>query len=179
MEPLIKLPETAKARIETREAEAEDQLNRVKRACEQKVANARSQWGGYFDLNRETLRDAVEQARAYIDAAVQLAAEYEFMAHATEYRQLLRDPSELRPVLVSLRDAIIKNYGEHVREGIQSKEAEQMEKALRDWNSEPEVEVEYTAPILVGDAAFWRARRNDFREYNTGDNSLLSADWIR
>lgn len=34
MDPLIELPEQAKARIKAREAEAEDQFNRVKEACE-------------------------------------------------------------------------------------------------------------------------------------------------
>src|SRR5579862_4991832 len=92
MDPLIELPEQAKARIKAREAEAEDQFNRVKEACEQDMANARSQWGGYFDLHREQLTDAIEEARACIEAAVGISAQYVFVAHATEYRQFLRDP---------------------------------------------------------------------------------------
>jgi hypothetical protein len=52
-----------------------------------------------------------------------------------------------------------------------------MERASEDWNTDSELEIEYAAPLLAGDASFWRARRNDFREYNTGANSLLSVDW--
>jgi hypothetical protein len=91
MNPLIELPEPAKARIKAREAEAEDQLDRVKGACEQDVANARSQWGGNIDLRQEKLRDAVAQAHARIDEAKILSAQYVFLGHAIEYRNVLRD----------------------------------------------------------------------------------------
>jgi hypothetical protein len=108
MDPLLELPEPVKARIKAREAEAEDQFNRVKEACEQDMANARSQWGGYFDLHREQLTDAIEEARACIEAAVGISAQYVFVAHATEYRQFLRDPSKLKPILAILRDPSLR-----------------------------------------------------------------------
>src|SRR5580698_4896749 len=177
MDPLIELPEPAKARIKAREAEAAEQFTRVVRACEGDVVTARRLWGGYIDLHQDELRYAVEQARACIEEAKLLSAQYVFMAHSNEYVQALRDPGELDSVLAKLREAVIKQYGEHVRAAIQSKEAQQMEKASANWSSDSDLTEENCAPILVGDAPFWRACRSDFREYNTKENNALLADW--
>jgi hypothetical protein len=177
MDPLMELPEPAKTRIRAREAEAEEHFNRVLRACEGDEANARRRWSGDVNLHQDELRDAVEQARARIEEAKLLSAQHVFVAHANEYRNALRDHKELESVLASLREAVIKQYGEHARAAIQSREARQLEKASADWSAAQDVTAESGAPVLIGDAPFWRACRNYFRECNTGENSLLSADW--
>lgn len=177
MEPLIELPLEAKARIKAREAEAEKQFDSVRRAFEGELAKAESDWGGYFDLHQDELRQERERVRAGLDEMLIVCAEYVYVAHATEYRAVLHDRGDLEPLFAKLREAIVQRYGEHTRAAVQCKETQQMEKALADGKTEPEVADESEAPIVVGDAQFWRARRDDFREYNTNETASLSADW--
>jgi hypothetical protein len=98
------------------------------------VERAHAEWGGYIDLFQEQLHDAVERAGATIDEAGLLCAQFVFVAHAVEYRRVVSDPSELEEFLAKLREAVIRQYGEHTRASVQRTEAEEMEKALTDGN---------------------------------------------
>jgi hypothetical protein len=122
-DPLIELSEPAKARIKAREGEAAAQLSLVIQACAGDITKARRDFGGYFDLHHDHLLGAVEQARAYVDKAKLLCAQYVFMAHANEYRNTLHDLPRLESLFVQLRESVIKQYGECTRVAIQSKEA--------------------------------------------------------
>jgi hypothetical protein len=177
MDPLIELPEPAKARIKARQAEADEQLDRIVRACHGDVATAQRLWGGYIELHQDDLRFAFEQARAHIEEGKLLCAQYVFIAHGNEYCDALQDVSELESVLGRLRDAMVQHYGEHVRSAVQSKGAQIMERAVAESSRPPEVDEELGGPVLVGDAAFWQACGADFREYNTAENNSLLADW--
>jgi hypothetical protein len=129
MDPLIELTDAAKARIKTKEAKAAEQHDIVRRACEADVARAHEMWGGYFDLHQSELRDAFDQARLTLEEAASLCGQYVFSAHATEYSTALSFPSELRPILAKLREAVVKQYGAIARPSIQHIEAAEIEKA--------------------------------------------------
>jgi hypothetical protein len=130
MEPLVKIPPEARARIRAKEAKANEQYALVRKASENDVERARAEWGGYIDLFQEQLHDAIESARSTIDTAAILCAQFVFVAHAVEYRRVASDPGELEEVLAKLREAVIRQYGEHTRASVQFREAEAMEKAL-------------------------------------------------
>jgi hypothetical protein len=132
MEPLVKLPPEARARIRAKEAKANEQYALVRRASENDVERAHAAWGDYIDLFQEQLHDAVESARATIDTAAILCAQFVFVAHAVEYRRVVSDPGEVEDVFAKLREAVIRQYGEHTRASVQFREAEAMEKALAD-----------------------------------------------
>jgi len=171
------VPGPAKARIKAREAEAEKRINRVIRGCDGDVATAQSLFGGYFDLHQDELREAIEQAKSRVDEAKLICAQYVFIAHGNEYLAILTDNEELGSLLAKLREAVINQYGEHVRIAVQCKEAQLQERAVADWSEPYQIDAEDGGPELVGDASFWRACRTDFREYNTQENSSLLADW--
>ena len=151
MDPLVELPKPALARIKAREAEAAEFSEECRRAAEGDWARAGRFWGGYIDLYKDNLREALEEARANLNDGALFASQYLFDAHATEYRSVLRDPGELEPVLARLREAVIKQYGEPTRAAIQCKEAQEMEKASAAQEAAPEGVDEAGGPILAGD----------------------------
>jgi hypothetical protein len=55
MEPLIELSKPAKDRINAREAEAAEMLDRVRRACGKDVAGVRRQSSPFADVRQEDL----------------------------------------------------------------------------------------------------------------------------
>jgi hypothetical protein len=136
MEPLVDLPPEATARLRAKEAKANEQYSLVKQAFERDAAKAIAEWGSYVDLFKDNLNDALETTRAGIDEIGLLCAQFVFVAHSVEYRRVVRDPGELQDVLARLREAAIRQYGEHTRASVQCKEAEEMEKALTDGNGE-------------------------------------------
>ena len=131
MDPLINLPETAKACIKAGEARAQEQFIHVRRAFEQDVANANAQWGGYLDLHQDELRSAIQEAHEGLEEASRLHAQWIFALHAKEHQKLLGDPLALAPVLERTREAVIKQFGERVRLAVQSLESQKMAEA---WN---------------------------------------------
>jgi hypothetical protein len=129
MEPLIELSEAAKARIKTKEAKAAEQLDIVRRACDGDIANAHRTWGGYIDIHRDDLQNAIDEADRILEEAATICARFVFTAHATEYSVASRHPGELKPVLSRVREAVIGEYGEHTRASIQFLEAAEIEKS--------------------------------------------------
>lgn len=107
MVPLIELPEPAKARIKSKVAQAEAESELVRRAIEREWQITERDWGGYFGLHRELLEEAGSEARDQFDQERSVSAQWEFLAHAEEYRMALRNPRELEPVLAKLREALI------------------------------------------------------------------------
>lgn len=160
MDPLIELPEPAKARIKPKEAKAAEQFDLVRRACADDEAVARRTWGGYFDLHTDDLQDAIERARRPLTEASGICAQFVFLAHAVEYRSALPNPRELEPVLARLREAVITEYGEQVRPAIQRLEAEEFAKA---WPEE-QAGARGGAPVQVSPASdFKRVSPDDPR----------------
>lgn len=134
MEPLIDLPDPAKARIKAAEAKAAQQDSFVRQAFERDVANAYQMSGGYFDLHQEELQATIDEARAGIEESSLIRAQLVFNAHAIEYRDFLRSPRELQPLLVRARDSLIREFGSHVRLAIETQESQQMAKAWDDFS---------------------------------------------
>jgi len=176
MDPLIELPELARARIKARESEADEQADLVRRDLDTDLESAVTDWGGYSDLHQKKLSEAIGETRDGVRTAALLSAQYVFLAHAREYRSALHDPAAAEPILARLREAVIERYGEHTRASIECREAQQMEEAWAEHKTAPEVARESIAPILVGDAQFWRERRTDFRAFDVGENTSLCAD---
>jgi uncharacterized protein YukE len=177
MDPLIELPDAAKARIKARQAEADDLFNRVVQACERDIAAGQNMFGGYLDLHEDELRAVIEAANSRVDEAKLICARSVFVAHGNEYLHVHTDAKELESLLSKLREAVIKQYGERLRTAIQCKEAQLLERAVADSSERQKNDGEPGGPELVGAASFWRACRTDFRDYNTEENRSLLADW--
>jgi hypothetical protein len=175
VEPLIELPEPARARIRDGETKAQEGFQRTQVACEQDALEAHRRWGGYLDLNQDNLRYEIQQAQACLQQGIELFAQFIFLVHAVEYRQELRDPGKIKPVLSRLCDAIVGHFGTRVKNLIEATEVDQLRRAVVEWNANPGIE--YLPPALVGDAAFWRERRADFGGYNTDNYNALIAQW--
>jgi hypothetical protein len=134
MDPLIELPEPAKARIKAKVAQAEEDSESVRRAIRHDLLVAERDWGGYFDLHSTELDNARWEACDQFDQERSVSAQRVFLVHGEEYRMALRNPRELEPVLAKLREALIPKFGAHTRAALQSQEAQQIEKAWQDWS---------------------------------------------
>src|SRR5438045_6629504 len=126
MEPLRNLAREARARIQAKEAHAKEQLEKVQRAFERDLAQAEGDWGDYFDLHQDQLCQVRDEACAGLQQVDQLAAQYVFVAHALEYRRVVRAPTRLEPLSANLRKALILHYGPHTRAALQACEARVM-----------------------------------------------------
>ena len=174
LDPLIELSEPAKARIRAREAEASEYLGLVRKSL-----RPRDSARGAEKAQGRDHATTVDVFRKELDDAQLTAAGHVFLAHAIEYAAELQPPSSLAPVLVKLRNAVIKRYGEHARVAVQLREAKviEIEKALTEREGASASAERSRDATNVGDARFWRQRRDDFREYNTGGNAGLNAYW--
>jgi len=172
LNPLIKLSEPAKARIRAREAEASEYLGLVRKTHHTPVRDPAQPANDHDSLDETT-----DVRYKDLDDAQVTAAGHVFLAHATEYAAELRQPSSLAPVLAKLRNAVIKQYGEHARALVEAREAQQIEKASDEQERMAALTEKFRESTIVGDAQFWRQRQDDFREYSTGGNSRLKAYW--
>lgn len=175
MEPLIPLPEPAKARIRTREAQAAAELDNVRRACESDLSNAQSTWGGYFELFRDNLRFVVDQTRQTMQEAERVCAQYVFNVHAVEYRAVVANQTELADVLARLREAVVSQYGEHARAVVKVVEAHELEEAAKGHSalSDPR-------PVKVtSDQLSWSVLHSEFRQRKVNHPDIFALRrWV-
>jgi hypothetical protein len=153
VEPLIAVSDAARARIRAKEAKADEKYWSVRRALEGDVVRANLTWGGYFDLHEDNLQEALREAKEGFDETDRLCAQLVYVAHASEYRTLAPQPKALEPVLASLREAVIKQYGEQTRTAVQSVEAQQMAIAWNDQSVPEAPEAATSARVNVGSEA--------------------------
>jgi hypothetical protein len=130
MEPLIELSEPARARIKAKEAELEKQRYLAHRAIENDLEVTHQNFGGYYTLFKDLLRDEAAKADSNFNVVDVISAHWLFVTHAEEYRQAIPTPGDLAPVLAELREKVIKKYGEQSRTSIESLESQQMGRAL-------------------------------------------------
>src|SRR5947207_535738 len=123
MDPLIELPEPAKARIKSKVAQAEAESESARRAVRHDLLVAERDLGGYFDLHSTELDNVRWEACDQFDQERSGSAQRVFLAHAVEYRMVLPNPRDLEPVLAKLCEALISEFGAHTRVALQSLEA--------------------------------------------------------
>lgn len=177
LDPLIELPEPAKARIRAREADASEYLELVRKSLQSRFGDPARRDQGQRSPDQDKTGETVDVFHKELHDARATAAGHVFLAHATEYAAELPQPNTLAPVLAELRKAVIERHGEQVRALVQAREAQQIGQALNEQERTFASTDSSRGGTIIGDARFWRERRNDFREYNTAENGQLTAFW--